>query len=140
MKTLTVPGRYENLEKLAEFARQCAQNAGLDSFAVYSVETAVEEACSNIIEHAYGGESAQEIRCTCQSDATRIIIQLHDHGKPFDPKRVPLPNTKAKLKNRPSHGLGLYFIYQWMDEVNFQFDPAGGNTLTLVKLKGQKAP
>ena len=62
MKSITVPGRYENLVKLSEFARQAAQEAGLDSFAIYSVETAVEEACTNIIEHAYGGEGRGRYR------------------------------------------------------------------------------
>ena len=47
MKTITITGRYENLEKIAEFVREIAQQAGLDNFAVYSIETAVEEAVSD---------------------------------------------------------------------------------------------
>ena len=42
LERVRLPGRYENLVKISEFVRLAAQEAGLDSFAIYSVETAVE--------------------------------------------------------------------------------------------------
>jgi serine/threonine-protein kinase RsbW len=135
---LTVPGRYENLVKISAYVRQAAQEAGLDGFAVYSVETAVEEACSNIIEHAYGGEDRGEIECTCCVDEAGLTIRLRDHGKPFSPEKVPSPDVRAPLKKRQAHGLGLYIIRKWMDDVQFEFTPGCGNQLTMVKHKEKK--
>ena len=139
MKTITIAGRYENLVKLADFVRQIAQDAGLDSFAVYSVETAVEEACTNIIEHAYGGEGKGSIECNCAVDEVGVTIRLRDQGKPFNPKKVLDPDTKAPLNKRNSHGLGLFIMRKWMDEVRFEFNPESGNTLTMVKYKERKS-
>ena len=139
MKTITVPGRYENLVKLSEFVRQSAQEAGLESFAIYSVETAVDEACANIIEHAYGGEGQGEIECCCEVEETGLIVRLKDHGKPFNPETVHDPNTRAPLKKRNSHGLGLFIMRKWMDDVRFEFNPETGNVLTMVKHKEKKA-
>lgn len=139
MKTITVTGRYENLVKLADFVRQIAQEAGLDSFAVYSVETAVEEACTNIIEHAYGGEGKGSIKCSCTVDEAGLTIQLHDKGKPFRPEEIHSPNIKAPLKKRDSHGLGLFIMRKWMDDVRFEFNAETGNTLTMVKYKERKS-
>jgi serine/threonine-protein kinase RsbW len=138
MKTITVPGRYENLVKLSEFVRQAAQEAGLDGFAVYSVETAVEEACSNIIDHAYGGEGNGEIECCCTVEDTGLTIQLRDNGKPFNPDLIRDPNTSAPLKQRQSHGLGLFIMRKWMDDVRFEFTRESGNVLTMVKHKEKK--
>jgi serine/threonine-protein kinase RsbW len=138
MKTITLPGRYENLVQIADFVRQAAQEAGLDSFAVYSVETAVEEACTNIIDHAYGGENRGNIECSCSSDVDGLTIRLCDTGKPFKPERVREPDIHAPLKKRHSHGLGLFMMRKWMDDVRFEFTPGGGNVLTMVKRKEKK--
>ena len=135
MATVVVPGRYENLEKLSEFVRQSALAAGLDSFAVYQVETAVEEACTNIIEHAYGKEGVGDIECTCEVKHDELTVILRDWGKPFNPQKIRPPNLTAPLKKRHAHGLGLYFIQQWMDEIYFQFTGETGNVLTMVKRK-----
>ncbi len=135
MTTLVVPGRYENLEKISEFVRQAAQKAGLDDFGVYQVQTAVDEACTNIIEHAYGKEGLGDIECTCEVKPDELTVVLRDWGKPFNPQKIRPPNLKAPLKKRNSHGLGLYFIQQWMDEIYFQFTGETGNLLTMVKRK-----
>ena len=135
MTTVVVPGRYENLEKLSEFVRQSALAAGLDSFAVYQVETAVDEACTNIIEHAYGKEGVGDIECTCEVKHDELTVILRDWGKPFNPQKIRPPNLTAPLKKRHSQGLGLYFIQQWMDEIYFQFTGETGNILTMIKRK-----
>jgi serine/threonine-protein kinase RsbW len=135
MTTMVVPGRYDNLEKISEFVRQAAEEAGLDNFSVYQVETAVDEACTNIIEHAYGKEGIGDIECTCQVSPDRLTVVLRDWGKPFKPGKIHPPNVMAPLKKRQAHGLGLHFIRQWMDEVDFQFTGETGNVLTMVKRK-----
>jgi serine/threonine-protein kinase RsbW len=131
-ETRSFPGRYESLERIGEFVRRIAAAAGFDKFGIYSIEMAVDEACSNIIEHAYGGEGRGEIRCTCVLSDDRLTITLHDHGKFFDPTQVPPPNLSANLEDREAHGLGLYFIRQWMDEISFH-STGKENTLTMVK-------
>lgn len=132
--------RYSNLASIAQFVRNEAAQAGLDEAAIYQVEMAVDEACSNIIEHAYGGEGKGDIDCTCKQDAAGLIIILKDKGGPFNPDQVGRPLVDSSLEERESHGLGLFFIREWMDQVNFEFSPTGGNTLTLVKLRAGKNP
>jgi serine/threonine-protein kinase RsbW len=136
MPTLVLSGSYENLAKFSEFVRQAAEDAGLDNFSIYQVETAVDEACSNIIDHAYGREGKGDIECTCLVASGELTIILRDWGIPFNPKKIRSPNLTAPLKNRKAHGLGLHFIRQWMDEVSFNFSGETGNVLTMVKRRG----
>lgn len=134
MPKFTFPGRYESLAQIASLIRQATQELGLSSLDSYTVEMAVDEACTNIIEHAYGGEGHGDIELEYQIESDALIIILRDHGKPFNPKKVRPPKRDAPLKRRRNHGLGLYFIYQWMDDVRFEFSE-GTNTLTMVKRK-----
>ncbi len=135
--TKSFPGNYESLAKIGEFVHQVAQNAGFDHFAIYSVEMAVDEACSNIIEHAYGGEGVGIIHCTCSVTENSLTIALQDNGQPFDPSNIPQPNLSSNLEERQAHGLGLYFIRKWMDEVNFK-STGKHNTLVMVKRKASR--
>jgi len=138
MTTYTFPGRYDSLEQIAAIVRQAAQDAGLSSFAVYSVETAVDEACSNIIEHAYGGEDLGPIECTLEITTKGLTIILRDHGQPFNPTHVKKPNSNSPLSEREAGGWGLYIMQQWMDEISFHFED-GANVLIMRKHKEQQS-
>jgi len=132
MKTLTFPGSYSSLVKIGEFVTQAAKSIGFDGFELYKIETAVDEACSNIIEHAYGQENIGDIVVSVVTDFEKITITLTDFGEPFDPKYVKQPNLDANLEDRDDHGLGIYMMKQWMDVVIFEINQEK-NVLTLVK-------
>jgi serine/threonine-protein kinase RsbW len=129
-------GIFKNLAAIGEFIRQSSETAGLTEKDTYQVETAVDEACSNIIEHAYGGEDKGDIICCCVTSPGTLSITLADTGKPFNPSDVAVPDTHAALEKRESHGLGLFFINQMMDEVHFDFSDPKVNVLVMTKRKG----
>jgi serine/threonine-protein kinase RsbW len=127
------PGQFVSLSKISKFVVGAAGAAGLGEEAVYAVEMAVDEACTNIIEHAYGGEGRGNIECTCQINQDGLTVLLRDYGSPFDPSNVPEPDVNAAIEDREVGGLGLYLIHKLMDEVHFEFTPDFGNVLTMVK-------
>ncbi len=132
--------QFDNLEFVREFVGDAARNAGLEEAAVYAAQLAVDEAFTNIIEHAFGGESLEKIECCCEISEAGLAITLYDCGKPFNLAAIPSPNLDAKLKHRQVGGLGLHFIRKLMDEVEFISTPQAGtdkpcNMLRMVKLK-----
>jgi serine/threonine-protein kinase RsbW len=131
-RRLVVPGRYDQLSVIADFVGEAARCAGLDEHAVFHVQVAVDEACSNVIEHAYGGEGQGEIVLAWESRNHDFKVIIHDRGKPFDPDLIPAPKIGTCLDEIKAGGLGLHLMRQVMDEVCFDFD-ADGNRLTLVK-------
>jgi serine/threonine-protein kinase RsbW len=139
MRKMSFPGRYESLAEIAEFVKEAASEAGLSNFDIYAVETAVDEACSNIIEHGYQGEGIGVIEVSVEITDKGLTVSLHDNGRPFDPDAVPDPDLEAPLAERESHGLGLYFMRELMDEVHFTFTTEHGNVLTMMKHKEKKA-
>jgi serine/threonine-protein kinase RsbW len=138
MTTAVFPGRYESLHPIREFVVRAAKQAGFNEAGVYAVELAVDEACSNIIEHAYGGEGKGDIRCSYRIDEDALTIVIQDHGKRFDPDAVPEPNFSAQLENLKAGGAGLFLMRKMMDEVHFKFNDHG-NTLTMVKYRPDSA-
>jgi serine/threonine-protein kinase RsbW len=132
--------QFENLDHVRQFVREAAEKCGLEGAAIYASQLAVDEAFSNIIEHAYGGECQEKIECTCLVTDTGLEITLQDCGQPFDPSVIPDPDLEADLEERDVGGLGLFFIRQLMDEVAFSFAQEAGsgklcNVLRMVKNK-----
>jgi anti-sigma regulatory factor (Ser/Thr protein kinase) len=47
-----------------------------------------------------------------------------------------LPDLSTGLEERESHGLGMFFIREWMDKVEYENKAGVGNILTLLKRRG----
>lgn len=131
--------QFESLDGIREFVGNAAEDSGLKARDVYAVQMAVDEACSNIIEHAYGGECQNEIKVSCFFEPDALTIQIIDCGERFNPLEVPEPDLNASLEERDAGGLGLFFMRKLMDEVHFSFDQdvnaenTGCNILTMIK-------
>jgi anti-sigma regulatory factor (Ser/Thr protein kinase) len=136
MTTKTFPGNFENLESISNFVVEQAREFGFSSKEIYAIQTAVDEACSNIIDHAYGGENLGVIKISVKNTSKGLKIILYDNGEPFEPDAVPEPDLLSPLGARKERGLGVFFIRQLMDRVIFEFSPGKGNKLTLEKYKG----
>ena len=105
----------------------------MDDSAVYAVELSMDEACTNVIEHAYEGKDGGDIECTCDTDEKNLTIIIHDHGKSFDPASIVPPDLNADLDARPVGGLGIFLMKRLMDEVRFEPMGDAGNILTMIK-------
>ena len=79
MRTAIFPARFDQLDAIRGFAVQAACDAGMDDAEAYAIGLAMDEACTNIIEHAYQGEGKGNIECTCESDDTRLTVVIRDH-------------------------------------------------------------
>jgi serine/threonine-protein kinase RsbW len=126
---------YENLAKIDQQVRIAAIAAGLSEDDAYSVELAVDEACTNIIDHSYGGEGLGEIDCVCQTLADGLKIIIYDTGCFFNPEGIPAPDVHKPVNNRPEGGLGLFFMRSLMDEIIFDPCKGSGTSLTMIKRK-----
>ena len=133
-RTLTVPGRYDRLEQICAFVAEAATEAGLDDMESNRCQLAVDEACTNVIEHGYDGEDRGQIEISCKAYPGELTIIIQDFAARFDPTSVSEPERGASLEEMRIGGLGLYFMRQVMDAVEFSYEN-GGNRLTLVKRK-----
>lgn len=136
MATKTFPGNYKNLAEISDFIIDQAQQAGFSPAEVYAIQTAVDEACSNIIDHAYGGENLGEIEIIIKEIEEGLQIILKDEGEPFDPDEISDPDITSPLEIRKERGLGIFFMRKLMDKVEYDFSQSKNNKLILEKYKG----
>lgn len=85
----------------------------------YNIQLAVQEACTNIVLHAYKGQSGGRIEVTMRlGDKQRFIINLVDYGVSFASPQ----NSNPNLDKPQIHGYGLFLIHQLLDEVDYKYD------------------
>jgi serine/threonine-protein kinase RsbW len=123
----------ENVSAAIDCVTQSAQEAGFDEGVTYQLQLAVDEACANVVQHAYEGMEAGDVEVTCSYDDECLVIRVRDWGRSFIPEDVPEPDVDAPLEERSLGGLGLFLIRQCMDQVEFSFDVELGNELTMKK-------
>ncbi|MFM8363853.1 MAG: ATP-binding protein [Verrucomicrobiota bacterium] len=88
---------------------------------------AIDEACTNIIRHAHGGE-AKPVRLTMERRSDRLVFVLIDQGGPCDPELI---RGRSLREVRPG-GLGVHIIREVFDVVDY-LPTETGTRLTLEK-------
>ena len=98
----------------------------------FDVKLAVEEACTNVIEHGYG-EQGGPIDLVIRGDDDEIVVSIRDRAQPFSPDDAPPPDLTSDWADREIGGLGWHLIKRLMDRLAYEPSLATGNELTLVK-------
>lgn len=123
-----------NLGKLLTFLDDTCKQARLAEEAAFAIRLAGEEACSNIINHAYSGVEPGPISMRVSWDDMQVVILIEDRASLFLPENAPAPDLLANLETRRQGGLGLHLIHQVMDGVHHEERAGGGNRLKMIKL------
>ena len=86
----------------------------------HRIELAIHEICTNIVEHAYGGQENGRIEITLSifQEPAHLTIDLRDNGCPFEPATVSEPD----LEHGQVRGYGLFLVHKLMNEVSYHRD------------------
>jgi serine/threonine-protein kinase RsbW len=117
--SLHVPSSTENLVMIREFVTSIGEQAGLPPAEIMKLETAVDEACSNVIEHAYGSDVTKEVSVRATLDDQILEITVTDTGIGFDPSTVEQKGLDKLMRGRKSGGLGMLLMRKFMDTVDY---------------------
>lgn len=127
---MRIASRPDRLRLVRAVVNEAGDATGCSGDCISQIVMAVDEACQNIIRHAYKGDPDGEIVVDIRRHDGAIAIHLLDFAAPVDISRIK-PRRLDELK---PGGLGTHFIQQCMDESGFLTPPAGtGNCLRLVK-------
>ncbi len=131
MKILSF-GENEAFARNAVAAFCLPLNPTLDE--LQDVKTAVSEAITNCVVHAYEEIGEIDIRCELLKDKNAIEISITDYGKGIDDikkAREPLFTTKADDERS---GMGFTIMESFMDDVSVSSNINVGTTVTLKKV------
>ncbi len=128
----------DRLVVIRDLLTAALSESGIDEDTRASIVLAVDEACQNIIRHAYKdvteGEIEGHISLNSDSEGTLLHIALTDHA-PEVPESACEPGERDELT---PGGLGTHFMNDLMDEVYFDKESSDmqnhrGNRLIMVK-------
>jgi anti-sigma regulatory factor (Ser/Thr protein kinase) len=122
------------LAAMRQSVREYLQQASVPEMEAELMVLALDEACTNIIRHAYGGCTRRAIRMNLERQNHGIRCTLRDYGKSCDPSKI---RSRELTDFRPG-GLGVRILHSAFDHVTFEPQPRG-TKLTLVKTLGSTA-
>lgn len=136
-RTLEISSSTELLSDVRHFIAREAHEAGFSDDTIANIALAVDEACTNIIKHAYRYDAAGRIRITVsrQSPASgpaRFVITILDNGRRFDRESWHAPDMPEYFRLLKPGGLGIMLMMKLMDEVTYG-DNGPTNSIRLVK-------
>ena len=134
--TRSLPSKIDSLYSLMDFVSSCAREEGFSTERISEIELAMEEVLVNIIKYAYqecGHVGDIEINCKL-NDEQSLVIEIVDSGVQFDIFSAREPDVTADIDERPIGGLGISFVKQLMDDVQYRREE-NHNKLILVIYK-----
>jgi serine/threonine-protein kinase RsbW len=124
---LTLDAKPQNLALIRLALAGAATNAGAPREIVSDLKLAVTEACTNVIQHAYGGDaSAGEIVVRYTVEPGMLAVEVEDTGSGFELDAAPA------ARDRNGGGNGLMIIRVLTDELSVS-SVGNGTRVAFVK-------
>ena len=137
---IETPGDGSYLAYIRSIVTDLARKIGFPDDDVAKIEMAVDEACSNVVKHAYARDKKwhwqhrdPEIRLDVRTEDGRLVIEINDHGQRVDLSEYRPADIDERIRQMKPGGYGVHIMRKFMDEVQYTSNEKTGNTLRLVK-------
>ena len=132
-ETIQIESRTDRLIAVREFVSDSARKFGFSDEEVSKIALAVDEACTNVIKHAYKFDPTKSISVSVKPRGRSFVVSIRDTGKQFNPADVTAPDMKEYLSHYRRGGLGIYLMKSLMDKVEYNIVPGKRNEVRLTK-------
>lgn len=116
---LTIPSQTRYLNLVTGLAKRASAVAGMDDATSSKVSIAVDEAVTNVILHAYHGDSEHWVEIELCFATKALEIHIWHTGDGLAENEIVLPDPGEYIKHPRKGGLGLLLMSRFMDEVHF---------------------
>jgi len=121
---ISLTAKVEFLPAVSSFLREIAGKLGLTGNDLAQLELVTEEACMNVIEHAFDPGEQGYFDVAILRKPGKIVVAVEDRGLPFDFR---------KFDTAQESGLGVILMKAFASEVYFLNLGRGGKRVELVK-------
>jgi len=126
---ITIPSHPKFLSIVRSITSKIGEIYGINETIVNDLKLAVDEACTNIIRHAYKGDTTKKIILKYKLSPIQITVILEDNGIKADINKLKGRN----LDDIKPGGLGIHFIKRVFDVFMLDEKKKKGNRLILIK-------
>lgn len=131
--SLRIPAQTPYVPLVGQLVQWFGQQAGLDDDERHDLEVAVDEACTNVVRHAFPETAPGEMTICCSPVEAGVKVEIFDMGKRFDPAEGEKVALKKRSHDSTTGGMGLALIRHLADAFSHDWSEQQGNHLTLVK-------
>ena len=131
--SLNIESRTERLIAVRDFVSAAAREFGFGDEEISKIALAVDEACTNVIKHAYKFDPGKQLTVTVKRGDGAFEVSIRDTGKQFNPAGLEPPDMKEYLTHFRRGGLGVYLMKTLMDKIEYNFEPGQPNEVSLTK-------
>ncbi|HEY5884781.1 MAG TPA: ATP-binding protein [Pyrinomonadaceae bacterium] len=128
---LRFASRIEAVDQAAIAVAEFLSRAGVSEDVIFGVDMAVREAVTNAVLHGNKLDETKFTDISLKSSPGSFEITVHDQGKGFNPAEIPDPTTEENILK--TSGRGIFFMRNFMDEVDWTINPQGGTTVRMMK-------
>ncbi len=132
---LRFPSENRYLHMLHQLTKNLAESTGFEAVEAEQIALAVDEAATNVIQHAYGGEPDNEIEVHFDPEGDSLDIVIFHEGESLDSVPVPEFDLDKLVAEKRKGGLGLTIMRQMMDKVEHGRAGTGKNMCVMVRYK-----
>jgi serine/threonine-protein kinase RsbW len=134
---IVTPSESKYLDVIREFVAKVATIAGFDDEHVNKIQLSVDEACTNVVKHAYRGMDSRDIKIQIEFDKKMLEVSVEDKGKGFDLKTTKLDDIDNYLNEFRKGGLGIHLMKILMDSVKYSIQPSKRTQVKMIKYLDQ---
>ena len=122
--------KADKLKPVRSAVRDLAQRQGCNKENLDCMVMAINEACMNVMQHAYGDREDGEIILEFWKDTDDLVIRIYDFADKVDRSKI----KSRDLDDVKPGGLGVHLIHKVMDKVEYMDTPnEQGNLLEMRK-------
>ena len=132
--TLSIASSTRYLEDVRRFVEHHANEAEFSERAVNELKIAVDEACANVIKHAYKGSKSGTIDVDVIIHPDRFTVRIRDEGVSFDERAYEEPDIFEFARKKKTGGFGVQIMKKLMDRVEYR-TRGNSNECCLIKYR-----
>jgi serine/threonine-protein kinase RsbW len=128
---LRFPSRIDAVDKASVAVAEFMNRLGIGEDIAFGLDMAVREAVTNAVIHGNKLDDAKEVAVKLKNTPRTFEVSVHDQGAGFNPNEVPDPTRDENILK--TSGRGIFFMRNFMDEVEWSADPKGGTSVRMIK-------
>jgi len=134
---ITLRNSLSEIERLADAVTQFGRENSFSDKDIFDINLALEEVVNNIIFYAYKDKNEHQINIHMELEGPELVLKVEDDGVPFNPLEVPEPDINKPLEERQPGGLGLFFVRNLTDKLEYRRDKDKNIFIMIKKIQGR---
>ncbi len=119
-----LPSMTKHLHAIRTLCMTLAESMGFAKKDSETTALAVEEALTNVIEHAYHGEEGKKVQVIFEMEGNKFTVRILHSGDQINTSEfVLIDDLDHFYKQKKRGGLGILIMKKCMDEVTYKSGP-----------------